>query len=124
MNRVVALARFIWDFVIGDDPRIALCVLIALLVTLALSHDGGLGLVAAAARGRGGTAPVRGARRRRPAAFALALGGGDQSVLVGEHDDLDPVAQIELGQDTPDMTLHGGLGEDQLLGDLGVREAA
>ncbi len=40
MNRVVALARFIWDFVIGDDPQIALCVLVALLVTLALSNQG------------------------------------------------------------------------------------
>ncbi len=41
MTRVVSLARFLWDFVIGDDPRIAAWVTLALLVTLLLS-DGGV----------------------------------------------------------------------------------
>jgi hypothetical protein len=33
MNRLEALARFIWDFVIGDDWRIAAGVVLALAVT-------------------------------------------------------------------------------------------
>ncbi len=38
MSRVQALARFVWDFVVGDDWRIALGVVIALGVT-ALATD-------------------------------------------------------------------------------------
>jgi hypothetical protein len=34
------LARFLWDFVIGDDWRIALAVTAALVLTLVLSDDG------------------------------------------------------------------------------------
>jgi hypothetical protein len=34
---VKALIRFLWDFVIGDDWRIALAVLLALAVTLIVS---------------------------------------------------------------------------------------
>ena len=37
MSRVQALMRFLWDFVIGDDWRIALAVLLALAVTLVVS---------------------------------------------------------------------------------------
>ncbi len=37
MSRVKALIRFLWDFVIGDDWRIALAVLLALAVTLIVS---------------------------------------------------------------------------------------
>jgi hypothetical protein len=33
MSRVQALMRFIWDFVIGDDWRIAACVVLALGAT-------------------------------------------------------------------------------------------
>ena len=33
MSRIEALARFIWDFVVGDDWRIAVGVVIALAVT-------------------------------------------------------------------------------------------
>jgi hypothetical protein len=33
MSRVQALLRFIWDFVIGDDWRIAACVVLALGAT-------------------------------------------------------------------------------------------
>ena len=40
MSRAPALLRFLWDFVIGDDWRIALAVVVALLVTLALSNHG------------------------------------------------------------------------------------
>ena len=39
MTRLVALARFLWDFVIGDDWRIALGVAVALALT-ALLDDG------------------------------------------------------------------------------------
>jgi hypothetical protein len=34
------LIRFLWDFVIGDDWRIALAVASALVLTLVLSDDG------------------------------------------------------------------------------------
>lgn len=40
MTRVQQFLRFLWDFVIGDDWRIALAVAVALLVTLALSNNG------------------------------------------------------------------------------------
>jgi hypothetical protein len=40
MSRITGLARFLWDFVIGDDWRIALAVAIALVVTLVLSDNG------------------------------------------------------------------------------------
>jgi hypothetical protein len=40
VSRVVAIGRFLWDFVVGDDPWIAGCVTVALLVTLGLSHHG------------------------------------------------------------------------------------
>jgi hypothetical protein len=40
MSLVRGLLRFIWDFVIGDDWRIALAVLCALLLTLVLSDNG------------------------------------------------------------------------------------
>ncbi len=40
MSALAAFARFMWDFVIGDDWRIALAVAVALGVTLALSNAG------------------------------------------------------------------------------------
>lgn len=38
MSRLVAFARFWYDFVVGDDWRIALGVVVAIAVTAALSH--------------------------------------------------------------------------------------
>ncbi|MGH2835910.1 MAG: hypothetical protein ACRDLT_11920 [Solirubrobacteraceae bacterium] len=40
MSRTHQLLRFLWDFVVGDDWRIALGVTVALLVTLVLSNSG------------------------------------------------------------------------------------
>lgn len=40
MTRVRQFATFMWDFVIGDDWRIALGVAVALVVTLVLSNNG------------------------------------------------------------------------------------
>jgi hypothetical protein len=40
MNRVEALLRFLWDFVVGDDWRIAAGVVIALGATAALAGAG------------------------------------------------------------------------------------
>jgi hypothetical protein len=40
MSRVTGLLRFLWDFVIGDDWRIAFAVASALVLTLVLSNDG------------------------------------------------------------------------------------
>ncbi|MCL2417708.1 MAG: hypothetical protein FWD04_00325 [Conexibacteraceae bacterium] len=40
MKRVEQFLRFLWDFVIGDDWRIAFAVAVALVVTLVLSNNG------------------------------------------------------------------------------------
>jgi hypothetical protein len=40
VNRIVGLGRFLWDFVIGDDWRIALAVAVSLGVTLVLADHG------------------------------------------------------------------------------------
>ena len=40
MSRLTALGRFIWDFVVGDDWRIALAVIVALAVTAAVAGAG------------------------------------------------------------------------------------
>ena len=40
MNRVRQFLRFLWDFVIGDDWRIALAVAATLLLTLVLANNG------------------------------------------------------------------------------------
>jgi hypothetical protein len=40
MSRVSSLLRFIWDFVIGDDWRIAAAVAVTLVVMLVLSNNG------------------------------------------------------------------------------------
>ncbi len=39
MSRVQTLLRFLWDFVIGDDWRIALGVATGLVLTLVLSNN-------------------------------------------------------------------------------------
>src|SRR5262245_15338405 len=48
----------------------------------------------------------------------------DEAGLVGEHDRLHAVAQIELHQHVRDVRLHGRLADEQAGGDLRVREAA
>jgi hypothetical protein len=40
MTWIERFLRFLWDFVIGDDWRIALAVAVALVVTLVLSNNG------------------------------------------------------------------------------------
>ena len=40
MSRVLAFLRFWWDFVVGDDWRIAAAVVIGLVVTAILAHHG------------------------------------------------------------------------------------
>ena len=40
MTRLQALLRFIWDFVVGDDWRIAVGVVLALAVTALLAGTG------------------------------------------------------------------------------------
>jgi len=40
MSRVEALGRFLWDFVVGDDWRIAVAVVIALAVTAIVAGAG------------------------------------------------------------------------------------
>jgi hypothetical protein len=40
MTRVRQLLRFLWDFVVGDDWRIAVGVAVSLVLTLVLSDNG------------------------------------------------------------------------------------
>ncbi len=40
MNRVRQFLRFLWDFVVGDDWRIAAAVAVAMVVTLVLANNG------------------------------------------------------------------------------------
>lgn len=40
MTRVSGLLRFVWDFVVGDDWRIAVAVTATLLATLLLANNG------------------------------------------------------------------------------------
>jgi hypothetical protein len=40
VSRVKSLLRFLWDFVIGDDWRIAVAVAVTLVVMLVLSNNG------------------------------------------------------------------------------------
>ncbi|PRY21941.1 hypothetical protein CLV70_1186 [Pseudosporangium ferrugineum] len=47
-----------------------------------------------------------------------------QAAAVGQHDSLHPVAEVELGENARDVRLHGLQRDRQLLGDLGVGEAA
>ena len=47
----------------------------------------------------------------------------DQAVLVGVHDSLHPVPEPELIQHPADVCLDCGLGQEELGGDLGVRQA-
>jgi hypothetical protein len=39
VSRVRQFLRFLWDFVVGDDWRIAVCVALALILTLVLSNN-------------------------------------------------------------------------------------
>jgi hypothetical protein len=38
VSRITALGRFLWDFVVGDDWRVALAVVIALAITALIGH--------------------------------------------------------------------------------------
>ncbi len=40
MNRLAALGRFVWEFVVGDDWRIAAGVVVALALTALLAGTG------------------------------------------------------------------------------------
>jgi hypothetical protein len=40
MTKLTAFFKFLWDFVVGDDWRIAVAVVIAIVVTAILGHNG------------------------------------------------------------------------------------
>jgi hypothetical protein len=68
MRALAAFGRFWWDFVVGDDPVVALVVAVALAVTAVLNAAGLAGwwlLPVAAVAGLGGSLwrVVRAARR-------------------------------------------------------------
>src|SRR5687767_8355942 len=58
------------------------------------------------------------------ASCGLTGAGLDEARLVGEHDGLDAVAQVELVEDARNVRLHRRRLDNELAGDLGVREAA
>src|SRR5688572_11020431 len=49
--------------------------------------------------------------------------GVEQAGLVGQHDGLGAVADLEFLQEPGDMGFDGGVADEQLPSDLGVREA-
>jgi hypothetical protein len=51
------------------------------------------------------------------------LAGTDEAGLVRDHDGVDAIAQVELGQDAVDVRLDGRFSEDESRGDLAVGEA-
>ena len=55
---------------------------------------------------------------------AIRRRGADQPGLVGKHHRLNPISQIQLGEDMRDMGLDRVLGNEQTSGDLGVGEPA
>jgi hypothetical protein len=54
----------------------------------------------------------------------LTAAGADDAGLVGEHDCLDAVAQSEFHKQACDVCFHGGLGDEEVCGDLGVGSSA
>src|SRR5262249_56093498 len=46
--------------------------------------------------------------------------GLDEAGFVGQHDGLDAVAEVKLGQYPPDVDLDGSVGQVQFTGDLAV----
>src|SRR5699024_2217651 len=64
-----------------------------------------------------------GARRRPGPVAAWTRRGLDQALVLGDADGAGPGVDAELGEDIDEVTLHGRLGDEQLLGDLGVRGA-
>ena len=50
----------------------------------------------------------------------LGAAGADDAVLVGEHDQLGAVADLELGEQAADVGLDGCVADEQLCGDLSV----
>ena len=52
-----------------------------------------------------------------------ALAGFDKSAFVGEHSELDAVAEVEFGEDSGEVGLDGRFAEIPLTGDLGVGQS-
>src|SRR5262245_4067038 len=67
-------------------------------------------------------APGQGRRSGGVEDSASLAAGLDEAGLIGQHDGLDAVAEVELGQYPPDMDLDGSLGQVQFGGDLAVGE--
>ena len=61
--------------------------------------------------------PLRSALSERPT-------GLDEPGLIGQHDRLDPVTEIELLQDVSDVRLRSVLADDEFRGDLLIRETS
>jgi hypothetical protein len=48
----------------------------------------------------------------------------NEAALIGEDDRLGAVVELELLEDSGDVGFDGGLAEDELAGDLTIRQAA
>jgi hypothetical protein len=61
--------------------------------------------------------------RRAGDSFRCPLVTSHESGLIREHDSLDPVPELELGENAPDVRLDRGLAEGEAASQLGVAEA-
>ena len=92
-----AFGAFWWDFVVGDDWRVAVGVVLAIVVTGVLAHTRRAGVVAAArrgARGAGALAPFGGPRRASLGGHRRQFDRAD-AVGVGEDRDLDDPSALD-----------------------------
>ncbi len=108
--------------VVIDDPNLGETIAVRSMVYLALTYDHRLvdGADAGPFPPRGQAAP----RGRSVRGLTTPCRLRDQPGLVGEHGELHPVPQRELGQQPRHVRLHGRLAEEQLGADRGVGHAA
>jgi hypothetical protein len=60
---------------------------------------------------------------RADGSLGCLLVKSDESSLVRDHDSLDTIPELQLGEDAPDVRLDGGFAQGELAGQLGVTEA-
>ena len=117
MRRLRSIGAFWYDFVVGDDWRVAVVVVAALALTAVLVHAAGvnawwlLPVCVFAALGWS---------LRRATPDDSSAGAPDQAVVEGEDHGRGAVAQPQLGEHVVDVRLDRALADEQLGGDLAV----